>query len=256
MILVLIDSHCHIHSKDYPDSVDAYLRAQKAEVKNIICVGIDIVDSELAVKFSSEHNGVFAAIGIHPHEATKDLGNIDQLKTLFNSKTTKNIVAIGEIGLDYFYEHSDRKIQQQLLEQQLQLAKDLKLPVIFHVRDAFDDFWPIFDNFSNIRGVLHSFTDIMKNAEQAFSRDLLIGINGISTFTKDEKQQQLFRDVPLSKILLETDAPYLTPSPYRGKLNEPAYVKMVAEHLAKEKNISFNEVASQTSHNATNLFYL
>lgn len=253
---MLIDSHCHIHSKDYPDGLGAYLRAQKTGVKNIICVGTDIEDSKLAVEFSSQHEGVFAAIGIHPHEAIKNLDNTEQLKVLFNSENTKSIVAVGEIGLDYFYEHSDRKLQQQLLEKQLQLAKDLKLPTIFHVRDAFDDFWPIFDNFSDVRGVLHSFTDTMENAEKAFSRNLFIGVNGISTFTKDKNQQQLFKDIPLSKTLLETDSPYLTPSPYRGKLNEPAYVEVVAKHLAKERDISFDEVASQTSHNATNLFYL
>ena len=252
---MLIDSHCHIHSKDYPNGKTAYLRAQEAGVKNIICVGIDIEDSKLAVKFSSQHNNVFAAIGVHPHEAKKDYSNIDQLKDFFNSKT-KHIVAIGEIGLDYFYEYSDRILQQQILEQQLQIAKDLKLPVIFHVRDAFDDFWPIFDNFSSVRGVLHSFTGTIESAEKAFSRDLFIGVNGISTFTKDEKQQQLFRNVPLSKILLETDSPYLTPKPYRGKLNEPAYVRVVAEHLAKERGISFDKVAGQASHNATNLFNL
>ena len=171
-------------------------------------------------------------------------------------KKSPTIIAIGEIGLDYFYEHSDRKLQWQLLERQLQLARDFTLPVIFHVREAFDDFWPIFDNFSGIKGVLHSFTDTMQNAERAFANNLYIGINGIATFTKDRAQQQIFREVPLSKILLETDAPYLTPVPYRGKLNEPAYVRVVAEHIARERNLSLEDVARQTLHNATILFNL
>lgn len=252
---MLIDSHCHIHSNDYPDSEAAYQRAINGKVSPIICVGTDITDSQLAVSFAESHKNVFAAIGIHPHEASNELKRVNILRE-YIIKKSPTIIAIGEIGLDYFYEHSDRKLQWQLLERQLQLARDFTLPVIFHVREAFDDFWPIFDNFSGIKGVLHSFTDTMQNAERAFANNLYIGINGIATFTKDRAQQQMFREIPLSKILLETDAPYLTPVPYRGKLNEPAYVRVVAEHIARERNLSLEDVARQTSHNATILFNL
>jgi TatD DNase family protein len=252
---MFIDSHCHIHSADYSDGHGAYSRAQTEGVSDMICVGTAVEDSQLAVSFAASRQGVYAAVGVHPHEAKGELDNLDTLKKTLDTKPRK-LVAIGEIGLDYFYEHSDRKLQRQLLERQLQLAQDYKMPVIFHVREAFDDFWAIFDNFPRVKGVLHSFTDTMQNAERAFANNLYIGINGIATFTKDNIQQQMFREVPLSKILLETDAPYLTPAPYRGKLNEPAYVRVVAEHIARERNLSLEDVARQTSHNATILFNL
>jgi TatD DNase family protein len=131
------------------------------------------------------------------------------------------------------------------------------LPVIFHVREAFDDFWPIFDNYEGkIRGVLHSFTDSQANMEAAIERGLYIGVNGISTFTKDEAQKEMFASIPLDKLLLETDAPFLTPTPFRGKVNEPAFVRQVAEHHAKIRGLSLDEIATATTANAHALFAL
>ena len=165
-------------------------------------------------------------------------------------------MAIGEIGLDYFYTHSPRELQIKALETQLDLARQYDLPVIFHVREAFDDFWPIFDNFPGLRGVLHSFTDTQLNVNQAFARNLLIGVNGISTFTKDEAQRAMFADLPLDRVLLETDAPFLTPAPYRGTVNEPAFVRNVAEFHAHIRNVDLDTVAEATSANARELFAL
>lgn len=164
------------------------------------------------------------------------------------------LVAIGEIGLDYFYTHSSREMQIQALEEQLQVALDHHFPVIFHVREAFDDFWPIFDNFIGIRGELHSFTDNQANLEQGLKRGLYVGVNGISTFTKDEAQKELFAHIPLEKLLLETDAPFLTPTPKRGTVNEPAFVSYVARHHATIRGISPEEIAKATSTNASTLF--
>ncbi len=164
------------------------------------------------------------------------------------------LVAIGEIGLDYFYTHSPREMQIPALEAQLQVAFDHNLPVIFHVREAFDDFWPIFDNFPGIRGELHSFTDNQANLDQGLKRGLYIGVNGISTFTKDTAQKELFAHIPLDKLLLETDAPFLTPVPKRGKVNEPAFVRYVAMHHATIRGITPEEIANATSTNASTLF--
>ena len=163
-------------------------------------------------------------------------------------------MAIGEIGLDYFYNHSPKDVQIQCLEEQLQIALDNNLPVSFHVREAFDDFWPIFDNFTGISGVLHSFTDSRINAEAGLSRGLYIGINGISTFTRDEAQIELFTNLPLSKIILETDAPYLTPRPFRGKMNEVGYVELVGQWVAQSRGLSFDDVAAVTTSSARSLF--
>ncbi len=166
------------------------------------------------------------------------------------------LVAIGEIGLDYFYTHSPRETQIKALEEQVDLALKHNLPVIFHVREAFDDFWPVFDNFHGIRGELHSFTDNQKNLEEGLKRGLYIGVNGISTFTKDEKQREMFAAIPVNHMLFETDAPFLTPAPLRGKVNEPAFVRKIAEHHAQLRGVSLEEISAITTANAQALFAL
>ena len=247
----LIDTHCHIHSADYKlEAEEVYSRAIEAGVAKMICVGTDVGDSKLAVDFANNHKEVFASVGVHPHEAKH---GIDGLKELVSQS---KVIAIGEIGLDYFYEHSDRQTQMDIFEQQLQIAADSNLPVIFHVREAFDDFWPIVEKFPNIKGVLHSFTDSQENAEKAIEKGFLIGINGIATFTKDAAQQQVYASLPIDKIILETDSPYLTPVPYRGKLNEPVFVREVARYLSTVRSTSVDELALQTTRNATNLFHI
>ncbi len=247
----LIDTHCHIHSLNYPKNKEAvYQDAVSGGVHKMICIGTDISDSREAVTFAMNHEAALSAVGVHPHEAQQGISGLERLVR------EQKVVGVGEIGLDYYYEHSDRDIQRQILEQQIQLALDYSLPIIFHVRDAFDDFWPIFHNFPGVKGVLHSFTDRTVQLEQALANDLYIGINGISTFTKDIKQKVMYKIIPLERMLLETDAPYLTPIPYRGKVNEPAYVKTVAEHIASDRSIDLERVVRQTTHNATHLFQI
>lgn len=247
----LIDSHCHIHDSEFfgDKRQEVYERAIESDVQ-MITVGTDERSSAEAVEFAKNHDGVWAAIGVHPHEARLGWGVIES----FLKSNTGKIVAIGEIGLDYFYNHSSKEDQFMALESQLQLAVDYDLPVSFHVREAFDDFWPIFDNFRGVRGVLHSFTDTIDMAEQGMERGLLIGINGISTFTKDEKQQEMYRSLPLSKIILETDAPYLTPKPFRGKMNEVGYVELVARHVAEQRGLLVDEVMHTTVQSTQKLF--
>ena len=172
------------------------------------------------------------------------------------SSISKAIVAIGEIGLDYFYNNSPRETQIRGLEEQLQLAVDYNLPVSFHIREAFDDFWPIFDNFHGVRGVLHSFTDTQENVDRGFSNGLYVGVNGISTFTRDTSQQKMYQNLPLDRILVETDAPFLTPHPLRGKMNEPGYVKLVVDFWAQKRGISFDGFANSTMQYTKNLFGL
>ena len=189
-------------------------------------------------------------LGVHPHEAKDGCTAIGGLLAERHEK----VVGIGEIGLDYYYDNSPREEQIKILEQQLQWAMEYDLPVSFHVREAFDDFWPIFDNFHGIRGVLHSFTDTQANLEAGFSRGLYVGINGISTFTKDPSQQRMYAELPLERMLLETDAPFLTPAPLRGKMNEPSYVGRVAEHASSLRGVSLDVVSRMTTDNARKLF--
>jgi len=247
---MLVDTHCHIHESDYPLPIsDIISRATDAGVEKYICVGTDVVSSRDAVAFAERHSATYAAIGVHPHE-TKD--GYDEIAQLVG--TSDSIIAIGEIGLDYFYTHSPREVQLQALKDQITIALERDLPVIFHVREAFDDFWPIFDAHPGIRGELHSFTDSKENLDKALARGLYIGVNGISTFTKDEAQKATFDSIPLDRLLLETDAPFLTPAPFRGKVNEPAFVRNIAEYHAQRRGISIDDISSATTANATRLF--
>lgn len=250
---MLIDTHCHIHELDFftnQAAQDAYLRALDAGVGKLLCVGTSEASSRRILDFISNRENCFAVIGVHPHD-TKD--GIDDIERILREGHEK-IVGVGEIGLDYFYAHSPREVQIRALEQQLQWAQDYNLPVSFHVREAFDDFWPILANFQNTRGVLHSFTDSIKTLERALDQGLYIGVNGISVFSKTN--QAMWDAIPLDRLLLETDAPFLTPPPYRGKVNEPAYVKLVAAHHAERRGITLEEIAHATTANATALFAL
>lgn len=248
---MLVDTHCHIHESAYPDAQAAYERALAADVRLMLCIGTNEESSRQAVAFSKTYEGSRAIVGVHPHGAKDGVGDI---LTLLQGND--DIVGIGEIGLDYYYTYSPRHVQIAALEQQLQWARDFNLPVSFHVREAFDDFWPILDNFSGMRGVLHSYTDTMINMEKGVQRGLYFGINGISTFTKDEAQQAMFRAIPLERMLFETDAPFLTPAPKRGTVNEPAFVTLVAEYHASARGITLGDIARTTTANASALFTL
>lgn len=255
---MLTDTHCHIHESDYPLGAEqAYQRALAAGVDRMVCVGTDLDSSQRALAFAAQHDRAWAAIGLHPHEATRSGIDFEAPSQLAVDRPAK-LVAVGECGLDYFYhdDPADRRRQQQLLRRHLSLAAEYNLPVIFHVREAFADFWPIYEDFKAVRGVLHSFTDSQAELERALGHGLLIGVNGISTFTKDPAQQAMFATIPLENLLLETDAPYLTPKPIRGTVNEPAYVKHVARFHAALRGITEETVAAATTHNATQVFQL
>lgn len=248
----IIDTHCHIHDSEFflENREEAYQLSREADVA-MICVGTNVQSSREAVAFCRTHEASYPVVGIHPHDA-KD-NRAEDIRAVVEANRDV-IVGIGEIGLDYFYDHSPRDMQIERLREQLQIASDYNLPVSFHVREAFGDFWAILDEFPSIRGVMHSFTDSKENADEALKRGLFIGVNGISTFTKDESQQHLFAALPLEKIVLETDAPFLTPKPFRGKMNLPAYVGRVAEHQAMLKNVSPTDVMRITTANAKSIF--
>ena len=248
----LIDSHCHVHDPEFfgDERQEVYQRAIEAGI-GMLTVGTSEASSREAVRFAENRQNIWVAVGVHPHDAKF---GCDDIKKLLKEDTSGKIVAIGEIGLDYFYDNSPRDIQQKVFEEQLQLAVDYDLPVSFHVRNAFDDFWPIFNNFPGVKGVLHSFTDNKINAYKGIENGLLVGINGISTFTKDPQQIELYRNLPLEKIILETDAPFLTPKPFRGKMNEVGYVELVAKWTASERQMTLEEVSSVTCKNTRDLF--
>ncbi len=267
----LVDTHCHIHEVDalaanlrtetrqrYAKAgvtdPDKLIKAAKADnVTSLICVGTTLEDSKVACEFAASRAGVWASIGIHPHEA-KDHLKLAEQKAFMDLADKPKVVAVGECGLDYYYTHSPKEEQIELLHFQLSLAQKHGLPLTFHVRDAFADFWPVFDQYKGVRGVIHSFTATRKELDEVLARGLYVGLNGIMTFTKDQEQLAAAKAVPLDRLVLETDAPFLTPHPYRGTICEPKHVRVTAEFLAKLRSESLAKLATATTNNAQKLF--
>ncbi len=256
--LHLVDTHCHIHFDDYGLPPDEVLKAARAVgVTKVICVGTTLHDSQAAVDFAAQREGVYASVGIHPHEASSlTTDKLQKIRNLLEANQAGTIVAIGEVGLDYHYLHSPKTAQQGHLREFLTLAQEFNLPLIFHVREAFDDFWPIVDAFPGLNGVIHSFSATTKELQQILERDFYIGLNGIMTFTKDQAQLAAAKAVPLDRLVLETDAPYLTPKPNRGKVCTPAHILDTAKFLANLRTESLDQLAQATTQNATKLFGL
>jgi TatD DNase family protein len=251
----LVDTHCHIHFPDYELNPETVIKsAQDDNVTRLICVGCTLPDSRKAVEFAKNHDNIWASIGLHPHEGSLYVNDHHALQQFRDLALKPRVVAIGETGLDYYYEHSPKEDQKKLLRFQLDLASEHNLPLIFHVREAFDDFWPIFDEYRGIKGVIHSFTAGLQELDQILSRDLYVGLNGIVTFTKKDDQLNAVKALPLQKLLLETDAPFLTPVPYRGKICEPKHVRITAEFLADLRGESLGSLAAASTHNAQALF--
>ena len=248
---MLIDSHCHIHDPSCfePSPEEAIAHAHQNGVDKYIVIGTDPQDSLVARDFSLKHDEVWWTYGYHPSEYDGDQEKLahDLKDALDNALSSPKLVAIGEIGLDYHFDGYNRSWQYYLLENMLQLAQDYKLPVSFHVRDAFDDFWPIYDNFHLPTSVLHSFSDNQKNLEQGMKRGLYFGVNGLSTFAD-------IPHPPLERVILETDAPFLTPKPFRGTINKPGYIKNIADWVAQYYQVSFDAAADITTKNAEKLF--
>ena len=261
---MLIDTHAHIHFDDFSgDLADVFSNARTSQMASIITVGTTPQDSLKALEFVMSPETIamaqgiklYATTGIHPHEAS--LGS-DGLKVIGqlarDGKYQGVLVAIGECGLDYYRNNSPKAQQHDALEFQLQLAQELELPLVFHVRDAWEDFFEILKNYPKVRGVIHSFTGTTKEVEQAMGYELYFGLNGIMTFTKDQAQLEAANIIPASRLLLETDCPYLSPAPMRGKRNEPSFVKYTGEFLSNLRAEDYTDIARQSSNNAKELF--
>jgi len=251
----LVDTHCHIHFPDYElDPEEVIANASQAGVTKLLCVGCTLEDSKLSIKMANKYDNIWATIGLHPHEAKEYVRNNVKLSEFHDLAASPKVVAVGETGLDYHYNHSSHEDQQKLLRFQLDIAMEHKLPLIFHVREAFEDFWQILDEYKDIRGVVHSFSSTKQNVEEVLKRDLYVGINGIMTFTKNADQLAAAKAIPLNRLLLETDSPYLTPTPYRGTINEPKRVVEVATFLSDLRGESLEQIAHATTANVKDLF--
>ena len=263
---MFVDTHCHIHDADTYEFALAHQqisrkvlardssipcrasdfsasqileRARSAGVLRMITIGTSVSDSSKARDFAAAHDDVFWTYGVHPDEAVRTKDVVFE----FSEKP----IAVGEVGLDYRNGLGEREAQIRLFEEMIELAMSNDLPLVFHVRDAFDDFWPIVDNAGVSRAVVHSFSDSFENLEKALSHDFYVGVNGLATFAD-------LPTPPLERTLLETDAPFLAPVPVRGRVNEPSYVPFIAKFLAEKHGVSVSEVSEITTRNAEKLF--
>ena len=251
----MIDTHCHIHDDDFELDADEVLAsAMDQGVTGVVCVGTDAKFSQQAIDFAASRKKVWASVGLHPHDASLE----DDLEQI--AKLAPDSIAIGECGLDYYYDNSPRDIQQKVLRRQFEIAKECDLPMIFHIRgkeddssDAYADFWPIFDEFKP-RGVVHSFSAHTKQVDEILHRDLFFGVNGIATFMKPGPQLDAIKHIPSDKLVVETDAPLLTPVPHRGRINEPKYILEIVTFLTQLRNEPPGEFANQLTQNAKKLF--
>ena len=247
----IIDTHSHLYMNQFNKDLDEVIENSiESGVKKIICIGVDLKTSHQSLEIAEKYSQVYASAGVHPHEAKYCSKNY--IKTLEDFSTHPKIVAIGEIGLDYFYKNSDVIQQLKTYFEQLELAKSLNLPAIVHCRNADNDIISGITHTNNNYGVIHCFASNLEFAKQILNLGFHLSFTGLITFAKE--LEDVVRNVPIDKIMLETDSPYLTPKPYRGKRNEPKYVKYVAEMISKIKNISTNEIMKQTTLNAESFF--
>jgi TatD DNase family protein len=269
---LLADTHCHLNFNSFdPDRPSVLERAREAGVLRILNPGIDLPSSNAAVKLAGDCPEVFAAIGVHPNDAlTWSDSTAAELRQLC---LQEKVAAIGEIGLDYYWQKSPADLQKEILRAQLCVAAETGLPVVIHIRDAtredrqaMVDCLDILEEWqaglskqmnplANNPGVLHSFSGNLEDARRAIAMNYYIGVTGPVTFPKSQVMQEVVREVKEDRLLIETDAPFLTPEPFRGKRNEPAYVKFVAEKIAAIKGYTYDHVCDLTTENAGRLFH-
>jgi TatD DNase family protein len=251
----LIDTHCHLEMPQFAkDREEVLARAREAGVETLITIGSDMMNSAEALAIAEGHESIYCAVGVHPHDA-KDFTEKD-LEQLEKWSGHSKVVAIGETGLDYHYDHSPRDVQQEVFRSHLALAADKDLPAIIHSREADEDTLRILRESGISRGVMHCFSGNMEMAEAAMEMGLYISIAGPVTFKKADALKEVARAVPDDYLLVETDAPYLAPVPLRGKRNEPAYIVHTAGEIARLRGITLEDVARMTSLNARRLFGL
>ena len=253
----LIDTHCHLTDEKFSDDLEEVLsRAKKVGLEKIINFGSTLKDSEEVVELSEKFSEMFSGVGVHPEEV-QDWDEKNSAEKIFELAQNKKVVAIGEIGLDYHWEkNSEGKIlQQKIFIQQLDLARQLNLPVCIHEREAHGDCLKILQTEGkNLRGVLHCFSGSLEMAREVWKLGWLIGIDGPLTFKNSAKLPEIVQAAPREMLLLETDAPYLAPVPYRGKRNEPAYLIEIAKKIAELRGEDLEIVAEYTTQNAKNLY--
>ena len=247
----MIDTHCHLYDKKIIDNLDTIVEnAHAANILKMICIGDNIQTSKESVKIAAQYEQIYAPFGVHPHEA-KEVPEL-YLDIIKKYAADKKVVAIGEIGLDYHYNFSEPKIQKKVFREQLELAKELNAPVVVHCREADEDLYNVILESKHSKGVIHCFASDVSFAKKIIDLGYYISFTGMVTFV--EHLEAVVKEIDMRHLVVETDAPYLAPTPYRGKVNQPAYVIKVAEKLADIKKLSVQEIDDITTKNAFSLF--
>ena len=248
---MLIDTHSHIYHQYYNNSIDDLINAANNRgIMKIISVGVDLKSSEECIKLAEKYPNIYATCGYHPHEAMKVPKRY--LYELEQFIKHPKVVALGEIGLDYYYNFSKPITQQRIFKEQLEMALDIKIPVVIHSRESDDDIYNSIIETNNYNGVIHCFSSDLDFANKIIDHGFHLSFTGMVTFM--DALEEVIKKIDLNKIMLETDSPYLAPKPYRGKQNQPAYLYEIAEKIAQIKNIDIEEVAQITTKNALSLF--
>lgn len=252
----IIETHCHL---DYLDEAELDITLEKsrhAGVERVITIAVSPGNLNRVMELTRYSPSIWGTQGIHPHEAESYNPEVDA--TIRENARDARILAVGEIGLDYYYDHADRRVQRSVFEQQLQTAVELNLPVVIHTRDADADTRDILQNYSaalSRKGVIHSFTSTLALAEFCLAEGFMLGFNGIATFNRAENVRQVVAATPIEQLLLETDAPYLTPVPYRGRPNAPYYLPFIAETVAAIKELDVEDLLRHAYRNSLTLFF-
>ncbi|OGJ57861.1 hypothetical protein A3H22_02020 [Candidatus Peribacteria bacterium RIFCSPLOWO2_12_FULL_55_15] len=253
--MAVIDSHCHLTDERFADDLDAVIRrAVAAGVVRIVTIADSLEESGKCVAITEKYEQIICSIGVHPHHA-KEWKDWDRERLRSLARMSK-VVAIGEIGLDYHYDFSPRDVQRRVFQEQLELAKELQMPVVVHCRQAVEDVWSIVDSVRPEKLVIHCCTERWENVRRFVDCGYLLSFTGIATYPNAEEVRRTIQMCPLGQIMVETDAPYLPPVPHRGKRNEPAYVIEVAKVVAETKGLSLEEVDRVTTANAMGFFRL
>lgn len=247
------DTHCHLNHPDlYAEWHAALFRAQQSGVQRLILIGYDLESSRRAVELAEQSDALYATVGIHPHDAAQC--DTDSLQTLRELAAHPRVVAVGEIGLDFYRNLSPREAQYEAFHAQMQLAQSLSLPVVIHCREAYEEVLSILAQYPAVQGVLHCFSGTAEQAQQGLELGYYLGIGGVVTFKSAESLRAIVRDMPRDRLLLETDAPYLAPHPYRGKRNEPAYLPLIAQQVAALWDMPLEQLSEITEANTERLF--
>ncbi|WP_099364150.1 TatD family hydrolase [Fredinandcohnia onubensis] len=252
---MLIDTHAHLNAIQYQEDLEEVIeRAQSEGVEIIVVVGFDRETITRAIELADTYEFIYATVGWHPVDAI-DMTDED-LKWIEELCSHPKVVALGEMGLDYYWDKSPKDIQKEVFRKQIALAKKVKLPIIIHNREATADIIEILEEekASEVGGIMHCFTGSVEVAKQCMDMNFYISFGGPVTFKNAKKPKEVAAEIPLDRLLIETDCPYLTPHPFRGKRNEPSYVKYVAEQIAELKGVTFEEIAQKTSDNAKRFF--